>query len=432
MTSAPRFRGEDEGTPQDVWLSSRALRDAPTLAAAPSAVLAVAAHPDDDVLGAYGLLHEAARAGADVTVVVATDGEGSHPGSPTLAPEALAATRVAEHEASLAGVAGRIVRLGLPDGGLAARRRELVAALEPIVAALPADALVVAPWARDGHPDHEVVGDVAAAVARERGTACAWTPVWAWLWGEPPLLDGLDVRRVPLDGEARAAKAAAIAAHRSQVAPLSAHPADRAVLTPRMLERFAGDEWLVLAPAAAPTRFDERYERAGDPWATRSAWYERRKRAVVLASLPQERYRFAVEVGCGTATLAAELASRCDAVLGVDASVPALAEARSTLDQAPNAWIEHRDAALGLPAGDIDLVVLSEIGYYLPERAFAALLHEARDRGAHVVLCHWLGDGDDLRAPAKDVHAQAAATPGMRRVAEHRDAAFIVDVLVPA
>lgn len=428
----PRFRGDDAGTPMAAWLQRPALRDAPALQATPGALLVVAAHPDDEVLGAFGSMRDAARRGIPVTVVVATDGEGSHPGSPTLTPEALATQRRDEQEAALADIGPRIIRLGLPDGAVRAHRRELVRAIAPLVARLPDDALVLAPWARDGHPDHEAVGDAVAAVAREAGRDAAWAPIWAWLWGEPELFDGAALRRVPLDADARAAKARAIAAHRSQVAPLSPHRDDRVVLTPEMLARFAGDEWLLLVPPATDTAFDERYARERDPWATRSAWYERRKRALVLASLPQEHYRMAVEVGCGTATLTAALAVRCEAALGVDASLPALVEARRSLDGIPNAWVEHRAAHDGLPVADIDLVVLSELGSYIEADALRGLLHQARDAGAHVALCHWRGDSDDMLASAEEVHALAAGVEGLRRVVEHRDEAFLLDVLVPA
>ncbi|WP_413318158.1 PIG-L family deacetylase [Agrococcus sp. 1P02AA] len=432
MVSAPRFEGADEGTPHEAWLASSALRDAPVLGRAPSALLVVAAHPDDEVLGAFGSIHAAARRGTPVTVVVASDGEGSHVGSPTLSPAMLAERRRAEQEAALAGTGARIIRLGLPDGALRHHRRELVAAVGPLIRALPGDARVIAPWALDGHPDHEAVGDAVAALAREARRECAWAPIWAWLWGEPGLLDGGSLRRVPLDADARRAKARAIAAHRSQVAALSPHPADRAVLTPSMLARFSGDEWLLLAPPARPMPFDERYALEGDPWATRTTWYERRKRALVLAALPEQRYRLAVEVGCGTAMLTAELASRCDAALGVDASVPALDEARRTLAEHANAWAEHRAIDDGLPRADVDLLVLSEIGSYVEADALRGILHEARDAGAQVVLCHWRGDGEDLRASAEQVHALAAGTRGMRRVVEHRDQDFLLDVLVPA
>jgi hypothetical protein len=45
-----------------------------------------------------------------------------------------------------------------------------------------------------------------------------------------------------------------------------------------------------------------------DPWDTGS-WYERRKRALMLAALPQERYGTALEPGCGTGELTVELAA---------------------------------------------------------------------------------------------------------------------------
>ncbi|WP_072315117.1 PIG-L family deacetylase [Agrococcus sp. Marseille-P2731] len=430
--SAPRFEGDDAGTPHEAWLESAALRAAPVLDRQPGALLVVAAHPDDEVLGAFGSIHEAARRGIPVTVVVASDGEGSHPGSPTLSQAALAQQRRTEQEAALAGTGAHILRLGLPDGALRRHRRELVAAIAPLIAALPSDARVIAPWARDGHPDHELVGDAVAAIAREAGRECAWAPIWAWLWGEPGLLDDVALHRLPLDADAREVKARAIAAHRSQIAALSPDPADRAVLSPSMLARFAGDEWLVLAPPARPMPFDERYADEGDPWSTRTAWYERRKRALVLAALPEQHYRLAVEVGCGTAMLTAELATRCDAALGVDASLPALAEARRTIAGRTNAWVEHRAVHDGLPRADVDLIVLSEIGSYVEADALRGILHEARDAGAQVVLCHWRGEGEDLLASAEQVHALAAGTTGMRRVVEHRDAAFLLDVLVPS
>ena len=59
-------------------------------------LIVVAAHPDDESLGAGGLIATAARRGVPVTVVVATTGEASHPQSPTLRPAQLAPIRRAE------------------------------------------------------------------------------------------------------------------------------------------------------------------------------------------------------------------------------------------------------------------------------------------------------------------------------------------------
>ena len=53
-----------------------------------------------------------------------------------------------------------------------------------------------------------------------------------------------------------------------------------------------------------------------DPWQVDSP-YERRKRAVTLASLPRERYADALEVGCSVGALAVDLATRCDRLLAI-------------------------------------------------------------------------------------------------------------------
>ena len=54
-------------------------------------VVVLSAHPDDEVLAVGGWLSE--QTGRDVVFVTATDGEASHPGSPTITPEELRARR---------------------------------------------------------------------------------------------------------------------------------------------------------------------------------------------------------------------------------------------------------------------------------------------------------------------------------------------------
>ena len=51
--------------------------------------------------------------------------------------------------------------------------------------------------------------------------------------------------------------------------------------------------------------FEALYAADEDPWAVRAAWYERRKRAVLLACLGKERYRSAFEPGCGNGEMSA-------------------------------------------------------------------------------------------------------------------------------
>ena len=58
--------------------------------------------------------------------------------------------------------------------------------------------------------------------------------------------------------------------------------------------------------------FDQLYAGGQDPYGVHARWYEARKRAVLMASLPRRRYRQAYEPGRGAAALTLELAMRCD------------------------------------------------------------------------------------------------------------------------
>jgi len=69
-----------------------------------------------------------------------------------------------------------VVRLGLPDGAVATHGETLVELLLAIVQ--PGD-VVVAPWARDLHPDHVACGRAAQHAARARRCALVGSMFWA-------------------------------------------------------------------------------------------------------------------------------------------------------------------------------------------------------------------------------------------------------------
>ena len=183
------------------------------LAGVRSAVV-VAAHPDDEVLGAGGLISMLAASRARLRLVAVTDGEASHRGhrSPAVVARQRAAERAAALRALGAGAA-EVIRLGLPDGGLAAREKELASTLAPLVAGFD---LCLAPWDRDLHPDHEAAGRAARAAGRGRFHSF---PVWMWHWARPG-----DTRvpwdravRVPLAPRTAGRKRAAITCFTSQI-----------------------------------------------------------------------------------------------------------------------------------------------------------------------------------------------------------------------
>jgi len=215
-------------------------------------VVVLAAHPDDEVLGVGGLLVRLADRGCDLLVVTATEGEASHPGSPTVSPAELATRRRNEQDAALVDLghaAAERMHLHLPDSRLVERERELGDRLQVVLG--DAD-LLLAPWAGDGHPDHEAAGRAArrgvaelaavtAAVGGSDHARALWEyPVWAWHWARPDT-DALPWQRarvVALELHQQQAKRDAVGRFASQLHPLSDHPADAAVLPPAVREHF--------------------------------------------------------------------------------------------------------------------------------------------------------------------------------------------------
>ncbi|OHV34222.1 hypothetical protein BCD49_24760 [Pseudofrankia sp. EUN1h] len=203
--------------------------------APPGRVVVVAPHPDDETLGVGGTLALLAALAVPVVVVAVTDGEASHPGRA----DELRRIRVAERAEALRrlGLAGTEVhRLGLPDGGVSATA--VAARLRPLVTA--AD-LVLAPWRRDGHPDHDACGTAATAlVPPDRLRSYL---IWAWHWASPADVPWERALRVPLGATAAAAKRAATRAFVSQL------EGDRPILAPATLARLLRcDEVLLREP----------------------------------------------------------------------------------------------------------------------------------------------------------------------------------------
>ena len=147
----------------------------------------------------------------------------------------------------------------------------------------------------------------------------------------------------------------------------------------------------------APDYFDALYKADPDPWRFRTSAYEQRKYSDTLAQLKAPRYASGLEVGCAIGVFTQLLASRCDALEAVDASLIALAQAKAHCRDLPHVGIGQAIIPDDFPSGPFDLVVLSEVLYYLTVGDVlrtAARCRLAVREGGEVVLCHWLGETD--------------------------------------
>lgn len=147
-----------------------------------------------------------------------------------------------------------------------------------------------------------------------------------------------------------------------------------------------------------PGYFDALYAQDPDPWRFETSDYEREKYDETIRSLGRPRYRRVLEVGCSNGVLTQRLAPFCDELIAIDVAAAALARARLRLQGAQNVRLLSASLPDDLPSGTFDLIVLSEVLYYLDphdvERAARACLDRLA-AGGQMLLVHWLGPTPD-------------------------------------
>ncbi|OJW02531.1 MAG: hypothetical protein BGO47_12645 [Microbacterium sp. 67-17] len=436
------FSHLDEGTAEEQWVDDPRLSSAPLLESPPDELIVVAAHPDDETLGAGGLMCRVAARRGRVSVIIATDGEASHPGSRTHSPDSLRAKRRLEviEALSLLAPAARVQFLSIPDGTVDAHASAVehaVAAALDTTDAAPTRTMVLSPWSGDGHRDHRAVSGAVRNVASHRSVRHLGYPIWMWHWGTPEDVPWSLALAVRLTENELARKVAALRAHTSQVQALSGEPGDEAVAPPRFLAHFSRDREVFLdeAPGAdatlTSTFFEDFYARHDDPWGFETRWYEERKRAVLLAALPNRRLGSVLEIGCATGLLTAPLAARSDRVLALDASERAVDRARRRLASADHVTVSRAHVPTQWPDGEFDTVVLSEVGYYFDSDDLDTLIDRidaALTDDGIVVACHWRHPVAEYPLTGDRVHHTLRRVPGWRRIALHEEDDFVLEV----
>lgn len=150
-------------------------------------------------------------------------------------------------------------------------------------------------------------------------------------------------------------------------------------------------------PSDRAATFDALFARDADPWAFETSEYEKRKRAATIAALHGARFSRALEVGCASGVLTAELAPFCDRMLAIDVSERALAIARRRIT--PDAAVEFARAEVPRewPTGAFDLIVLSEVLYFLSAEEIRETSQKASEclaAGGLCLLVNWTGPND--------------------------------------
>lgn len=178
--------------------------------------------------------------------------------------------------------------------------------------------------------------------------------------------------------------------------------------------------------------FQRLYGATEDPYGLRDRWYEERKRALILASLPRRRYPRAFEPGCGAGEFTVALAGRCDSVHASDRSARAVEITRRRTAGLGNVHVERQDLPADWPPerAAFDLIVLGELCYFLSldaMRELARRCERSLDEGGTLIACDWRADFAERSLATDEVHAQLAAL-GLARLARHEEDDFLLQV----
>jgi SAM-dependent methyltransferase len=180
--------------------------------------------------------------------------------------------------------------------------------------------------------------------------------------------------------------------------------------------------------------FAQIYQTNLDPWNFETSHYEREKYLASLAALPLERYRRAFEVGGSIGVLTRMLADRCDRLLSIDVSSLAQRRAQVRCADQPQVEFQIMQFPGETPNQTFDLIVLSEVGYYLSEKDLLiarAWIVNALRPGGHLLLVHWTPLVEEYPLTGDEVHDLfLAITPApLTCVFSSRKTHYRIDVL---
>jgi len=182
-----------------------------------------------------------------------------------------------------------------------------------------------------------------------------------------------------------------------------------------------------------PEYFDKVYAANDDPWNFASSEYEAAKYAATLASLPQENYKKAFEIGCSIGVLTEQLAMKCDELLAIDVSEKALEQAKKRCANLPNVRLRRMSIPNEFPDEVFDLILISEVGYYLAPADWLAAMDKvfaSLAKGGQIALVHWTPPVHDYPQTGDAVHDSFAEYAGgkMRNLKSFRKEKYRLDV----
>ena len=180
----------------------------------------------------------------------------------------------------------------------------------------------------------------------------------------------------------------------------------------------------------SPAFFEALYAKNPDPWDFASNEYELARYAAIVGSLSHRRYLRAFEPGCSIGVLTTKLAPLCDQLIAVDVSHAAIERARENCSASANVVLYAGSLPQNMPDGFFDLIVFSEIGYYMEEAELldcARLLISRLEVGGTLLAAHWLGESRDHVLGGRRVHELIHHLDGLVQERNEQHEGFLLE-----
>lgn len=146
-------------------------------------------------------------------------------------------------------------------------------------------------------------------------------------------------------------------------------------------------------PLTQPDLIDHFFDSGGDPFGFDKSPNEQLKFQRTSEVSGNGNLGRVLEIGCAVGSFTELIAPRATHVVAIDVSEPAIEQATQRLQQYPHVKFETRTLPAEFPDGPFDLVIASDVLYYLPVRDVLVCLRQieaALDPGGALVAVHYI------------------------------------------
>lgn len=181
-----------------------------------------------------------------------------------------------------------------------------------------------------------------------------------------------------------------------------------------------------------PNDFEARYREDPDPWDYERSDYEHAKYTATLEACGEGPFTNALELGGSIGVFTEMLAPRCQALTTVDVAATAATMARRRLAEFTQVRVIRGAIPDDVPAERFDLIVASEILYYLGAKDLdrtLALIRARLIRGGRLVAVHWRPAGPERPYTAAEVHARLRDDPWLVSLRSDSSGVYLLDAL---